>query len=104
MSIWLVITRKELLDAIRDRAQVVQDQVMDTRAEQMNKQMLLLSVVAAIFLPLGFITGLLGINVGGMPGADNPAAFWIVSGGILVLSAVLIWIFWRVGMLGKSGR
>ncbi|MGI9354547.1 MAG: CorA family divalent cation transporter [Rhizobiaceae bacterium] len=27
-----------------------------------------LSIVAAIFLPLGFLTGLLGINVGGMPG------------------------------------
>lgn len=47
----------EELDAIRDRAQVVNDQIMDKRAEVMNNQMLLLSIVAAIFLPLGLLTG-----------------------------------------------
>jgi zinc transporter len=46
----------EELDAIRDRAQIVQDQIMDARAEAMNPQMLILSVVAAVFLPLGLIT------------------------------------------------
>ena len=46
----------EELDAIRDRAQVVHDEIMDLRAEAMNRQMLLLSVVSAVFLPLGFIT------------------------------------------------
>ncbi|WP_299848235.1 zinc transporter ZntB [uncultured Roseovarius sp.] len=91
----------EELDAIRDRAQVVQDQIMDSRAEAMNRQMLILSVVAAIFLPLGLITGLLGINVGGMPGADNPLAFWIVTGGLVVIGLLLVWVFRRIGMLGK---
>ncbi len=91
----------EELDAIRDRAQVVQDQIMDSRAEVMNRQMLVLSVVAAIFLPLGLITGLLGINVGGVPGAESPAAFWIVSGALLAIGAVLAWLFYRIGMLGK---
>jgi len=37
------------------------------------------SIVATIFLPLGFLTGLLGINVGGMPAEDNPNAFWVVT-------------------------
>ena len=68
----------EELEAIRDRATVVQEQVMDQRAETMNRTMLLLAVVTAIFLPLGLITGVLGINVGGIPGADNPRAFWEV--------------------------
>ncbi len=91
----------EELDAIRDRAQVVHDQIMDTRAEVMNRQMLVLSVVAAIFLPLGLITGLLGINVGGMPGADSPWAFWIVTFGLVIAALGLIWVFRRIGMLGK---
>ncbi|UXX82723.1 zinc transporter ZntB [Roseovarius pelagicus] len=89
----------EELDAIRDRAQVVHDHMMDARAEQMNRQMLLLSVVAAIFLPLGLITGLLGINVGGMPGATSPHAFWIVSGGLLAVGALLLFLFARLGWL-----
>lgn len=91
----------EELDAIRDRAQVVHDQIMDTRAEVMNRQMLLLSVVAAIFLPLGLITGLLGINVGGMPGAEDPRAFWIVVGALVALGLALGLGFWRAGLLGR---
>jgi len=63
------ITRlAEELDAIRERAAVVQDQLVERRAEAMNRSMLILAVVAAVFLPLGLLTGLLGINVGGIPG------------------------------------
>lgn len=89
----------EELDAIRDRAQIVHDQIMDQRAEGMNERMLVLSVVAAIFLPLGLITGLLGINVGGMPGADNPHAFALVCGLIVVIGLALLWWFRHRGML-----
>ncbi|MDD3800353.1 MAG: CorA family divalent cation transporter, partial [Novosphingobium sp.] len=44
-------------------------------------------IVAAIFLPLGFVTGLLGINVGGMPGVDDGRAFWVVVG---LCSAIML--------------
>lgn len=91
----------EDLDAIRDRAQVVHDQIMDQRAEAMNRQMLLLSVVTAIFLPLGLITGLLGINVGGLPGAQNPFAFWVVCALLLATGAALLWVFRRAGWIGN---
>ncbi|WP_324751901.1 zinc transporter ZntB [Roseovarius sp. Pro17] len=91
----------EELDAIRDRAQVVHDHIMDARAEAMNRQMLLLSVVTAVFLPLGLITGLLGINVGGMPGANAPHAFWIVCAVLLGLGALLLGLFSRLGWLAR---
>ena len=90
----------EELDAIRDRAQLVQDQILDQRAEAMNRQMLILSVVAALFLPLGLITGLLGINVGGMPGAETPWAFWAVCAILGVTAAFQLWFFWRIGLVG----
>lgn len=83
----------EELDAIRDRAQIVHEQIMDQRAEAMNKQMLVLSIVAAIFLPLGLVTGLLGINVGGIPGVDNPYAFWVVSGLLVLIGLFQVWLF-----------
>lgn len=90
----------EELDAIRDRSQVVHDQVMDMRAEAMNRQMLVLSVVAAVFLPLGLVTGLLGINVGGIPGADVPWAFWAVCGLMAVICAFQLWLFRWMGLIG----
>lgn len=88
----------EDLDAIRDRTQIISDQIMDARAERLNARMLILSIVAAIFLPLGLITGLLGINVGGMPGADNPAAFWVVTALLAVIGALLFVLARRMGM------
>jgi zinc transporter len=91
----------EELEAIRDRAQIVQDQIMDRRAETMNSQMLLLSIVAAIFLPLGLLTGLLGVNVGGIPLANSSWGFAIVCAILIVVSIGQIWLFKRLGMFGK---
>jgi Mg2+ and Co2+ transporter CorA len=73
-----VIRYVEDLDATRERAQIVKDELANALADKMNKNMYVLSIVAAIFLPLGFLTGLIGINVGGMPGVDYNLAFWIV--------------------------
>lgn len=75
----------EDLEAMRERLAVLFDQLTDQRAELMNRNMLILAIVAAIFLPLGLLTGLLGINVGGVPGAENPNAFWLVTAGIITL-------------------
>ncbi|WP_299203042.1 zinc transporter ZntB [uncultured Amphritea sp.] len=85
----------EDLDSARDRAAVAQEELSNRLAEQMNNRMYLLSIVAAVFLPLGFLTGLLGINVGGMPGAENPWAFWIVSGFMTATVVIQLWLFKR---------
>lgn len=89
----------EEIDAARERAMVLQDQLTDQRAEEMNRNMMVLSVVAAIFLPLGFLTGLFGINVGGMPGVNDPVAFWLVvlscgviGAGLLVIFRLMKWL------------
>ena len=83
----------EDLDAIRERAQIVKDELANILADRMNKNMYVLSVVAAIFLPLGFLTGLLGINVGGMPGAEYDLAFWIVCLICVVFGVGLMALF-----------
>lgn len=85
----------EDLDAIRDRAIVTQEELNNSLAEQMNKTMYVLSIVAALFLPLGFLTGLLGINIGGMPGVDNNWAFTIFCIFLLAIAALQVWIFRR---------
>ncbi|EAP90573.1 putative transporter protein [Oceanicaulis alexandrii HTCC2633] len=89
----------EELDMVRDRSSILNDQMVDARAEEMNSAMLLLSVVAAVFLPLGFLTGLLGINVGGLPGANWPYAFALVCALCLGVAGGLIWWFRKKGWL-----
>ncbi|MEL6363664.1 MAG: zinc transporter ZntB [Pseudomonadota bacterium] len=83
----------EQLDEIRARSEIFQDGLAALVAEKLNRTMFLLSVVAGIFLPISFLTGLLGINVGGMPGVENGAAFWIVVGIVLAVTAAEIWLF-----------
>jgi len=86
----------EDLDAARDRAAITQEELNSRLAEQMNKTMYVLSIVAAIFLPLGLVTGLLGINVGGIPGSENPSAFIAVCVFLVALAAVQFWTFRRM--------
>jgi zinc transporter len=83
----------EDLDAVRERAQIVKDELANVLSDRLNKNMYILSVIAAIFLPLGFFTGLLGINVGGIPGSENSNAFFIFCGGLSVLVAMQIFVF-----------
>jgi zinc transporter len=82
----------EDIDSARDRASITQEELNNKLSEQMNRAMYTLSIVAAIFLPLGLLTGLLGINVGGIPGAEYKWAFALV---VVLLAAIavglLIW-------------
>ncbi len=84
----------EDLDSLRERANVAQEELINLLSEQINSRMYTLSLVTTIFLPLSFFTGLLGINVGGIPGADNPWAFWVVVALLLGVSLVQF-VFFR---------
>lgn len=79
----------ENLDSIRERAQVVKDELMNSLSDKLNRNLYLLSVITAIFLPLGFLTGLFGINVGG----GDPQAFAIFSFSLFVLVVIQIILF-----------
>ena len=89
----------EELDAARERAAVTQEELSGRMSDQMNRIMYVLSIVTGIFLPLGLLTGLLGINVGGMPGVENDHAFAVVCVVLVVLFAVAVWAFRRLKLL-----
>ncbi|GAA0694810.1 zinc transporter ZntB [Marinobacterium maritimum] len=87
----------EDLDMLRERSAMAQEELASIQGEQLNQRMYVLSIISAIFLPLGFLTGLLGINVGGIPGADNDNAFLMFLGSLSLMVAGLFWLFrrWR---------
>lgn len=80
----------EDLDTARERASIAQEELSSRLSEQMDARMYLLSIVAVIFLPLTFITGLLGINVGGIPGANHDWGFLLVCGIMFVVLVVTL--------------
>lgn len=83
----------EDMDAVRDRAIVASEELANRISEQMNSRMYLLSLISCIFIPLGFLTGLLGINVGGIPGAEKSWGFLAVIILITVIVAAQILLF-----------
>lgn len=85
----------EDLDLVRERALVAQEEFLGILAHEQNTRMLLLSIVAAIFLPLSFLTGLFGMNVAGLPGTEHSLAFGIVV-GLMTLAALLILVIFRI--------
>jgi zinc transporter len=84
----------EDLDLARENALVTQEELMNRVALEQNARMYLLSIVAAIFLPLTFISGLLGMNVAGLPGTENPRGF-IYSALIMLASLAGLVLYFR---------
>jgi zinc transporter len=83
----------EELDLARERAMVAREEMISNLAQDQNSKMYLLSLVAAIFLPLSFITGMMGMNTAGLPGSENPIAFWVVAGMMLLLGIGILLVF-----------
>ena len=82
----------EELEAIRERASLIHEELTDLRAEQVDSRALLISVIAMVFLPLTFVTGLYGMNVKGIWFADQPWAFDAIATFCVIVSlAVTAW-------------
>ncbi len=91
----------EEVDSIRERAALIHETLTDLRAEQLDQRSLQIAIVAMIFLPLTFLTGLLGMNVEGIPFAKERWAFAGVVALCAAMSAVIVGWFARRHWIGK---
>ena len=84
----------ESLEECRERAQLLQDQIDTRMADRLNRITYNLNILASVFLPLGFVTGLFGMSVAGIPDSHNPWAFAIIC-VVMVIMAIVSWLFLR---------
>jgi len=82
----------EDIDSIKSRAAVVQDELANQIAQHTNQRMYTMTIIAAIFLPLTFGAGMLGINVGGIPGSTYPHGFLVVSIIFMIIGIIEFFI------------
>ncbi|POU28257.1 zinc transporter ZntB, partial [Enterobacter cloacae complex sp. ECNIH8] len=81
------------LDAGVARTAVLAAEVASQMAEAMNRRTYTLSLLAMSFLPTTFLTGLFGVNLGGMPGASSHfgfSIFWLLL--LLMIVGVAWWL------------
>jgi Mg2+ and Co2+ transporter CorA len=64
---------------------------------RVEKRLRILTIVSAITLPLGLIAGLLGMNVGGLPGTQDAYGFIIVVSLMIAIALAELWYFRRKG-------
>lgn len=84
------------LDALRQRAQVVAEEISLAATERTNDIMLTLSLVAVLFMPLTFLTGLLGVNLAGIPFATEAWAFWALCALLTGVGLLSLWLTLRL--------
>ncbi|MBE9605216.1 hypothetical protein IAI18_10090 [Acetobacteraceae bacterium H6797] len=68
---------RSALESLQDRARVAQDGHATRVAEETNRRLFMLSVLSAAMLPASVVTGIFGMNVGGLPGVDQPWGIWL---------------------------
>ncbi len=87
-----IIRNVEDLDLIREKSLLLQDELLNRLAQDQAARMYLLSVVSTIFMPVTFLTGIFGMNVAGLPGLNDPRAFYIVVALMLFVGGGIV--FW----------
>ncbi len=83
----------DALEEIRDRAAVTQEEMRARHEARVGRTVYLLTIVATVMLPLGFLTGLLGVNVGGLPLVESRWGFVVVCGVLAALAGAQVWWF-----------
>jgi len=89
----------EVLDSYRDLMSGMLDVYLTTVSNRLNVVMKQLTIIAAIFLPITFITGVFGQNFGHLPQVehDNGYLFWIVLAFMGLVTVMQIWYFKKRG-------
>ncbi len=89
----------EELELVRERVSLLQEAEHRRVTERMNRTMYLLGIITGFFMPMTFVTGLLGINVGGVPGAEHPYGFLLVCMLMAGIALFQGWLFRRMRWL-----
>jgi len=79
------------VEALRERVTVIKDELAQHATQESNRTLYALTVLSGLILPISFITGLLGINVGGLPLVDNDKGFHYVCAilaGVLMIEVI----------------
>ncbi len=79
------------LAALQERIKLLQEEIATRVNEENNRSLFILTIVTVLVLPINIVSGLLGMNVGGLPLAQHPHGFWIVVALIGSITAVAAW-------------
>ncbi|HET9958898.1 MAG TPA: CorA family divalent cation transporter [Polyangiaceae bacterium] len=85
------------LDLVTERARLLQEEIAARLNEATNRNLYVLSIVTVAFAPITLITGVFGMNVGGLPFSVSHGGFWVV------VCLMVITVLSTLAMLRRAG-
>src|SRR6201996_8884923 len=98
-----LIRISDMVDSYRDLLSGSLDTYMSMVSNRLNDVMKQLTIIATVFLPLSFLTGFFGQNLGWLVNREGSLTAFLVFGvGTEVVAVIVLFImFRRRGWLGK---
>lgn len=85
------------LSTLQERTKLLQEEIGALTTEQTNRSVFLLTMVTVLALPINIVAGMLGMNVGGIPLAENHWGFWIMAAIVASFTGIVGWrVFLKV--------
>lgn len=79
------------MSTLQERIKLLQEEIAAHVNEQNNKSLFVLTIVTVLALPINLSASLLGMNVGGIPLAQDENGFWFVVTLIISFTAAVSW-------------
>lgn len=83
------------MSTLQERIKLIQEEIAGRVAEANNRSLFVLTVVTVLALPINLLAGLFGMNVGGIPFADNPHGFWILLSTVAIFTVIAAYLAYR---------
>jgi zinc transporter len=83
------------MSELQERIKLLQEEIAAHVGEQTNRSLFTLTVVTVLALPINIVAGLLGMNVGGIPLAQDPHGFYVIVAIIVTFTVLAGWLAFR---------
>lgn len=84
------------ISSLQERIKLLQEEIAAQVNEQNNRSLFVLTIVTVLALPINIMAGLFGMNVGGVPLAQDPDGFWILFAMVVTFTLLAAWaVFFR---------
>jgi zinc transporter len=83
------------MSSLQERIKLLQEEIAASVNEDNGRSLFVLTVVTVLALPINILAGLFGMNVGGIPLADNPHGFWLLMALVASFTVVAAWVALR---------
>lgn len=84
------------LELVQERTRLLQEEIVSRVGETTSRNLAVLSTVTTALLPITLLTGIFGMNVGGLPWVGDPSGFrWVMLGIAATVSVSLVLLLRR---------